>query len=470
MEPQTVEAPPPPLNTSTGIAEPDPSKRFPFGWVLLALVFGLLILVVTGAERPTNGVKSYRAEEVRLRSLYMVDSLTRLVETPMALEQADRQLELGLRTLLSELKRTPTESPDGATLKLVIQAELSEPLDEHALSVLEQSERPRDEKALSALMASTLTPEQAAEIEALPRERFSHTLLRIQALERAGDVEARERLLPRQQFLMSMLVLMGFMGFGMLGVVVLIAFGSLSLAGKAKPVGFPIRPMSNFLADWSAFRMACYLLSFLFLSGVIGVAGDRLGLPTMVIASASMVATFFAIVVVIQMRFAGMRFSIKEMMGDLRAWPKLVFAGVIGAAANLPVVLVLALGMVKLAPGMPEPTHPIQADILMAGNVVTILLLFFVAAVMAPLNEELTFRGLLFPALAKLLRGPVWGILASGFLFAAIHPQGVLAWPALMFVGCMAAFLSYQTGSLLPAIVMHAVHNGLLVGLSLAMR
>lgn len=455
----------PPLPT-----EPAPSKRFPLGWVLLVLVFGLLIFAVTGTKGQEPGARSYRVEESRLRSLYMLDTVARLANTPQAREQADRQLKVGLQGLLAELKRRPPQSPDGATLMLVMQAKLDEPLDEGAQAILERSERPMDASVLAVLRAPELTPEQAATVAGLTGERFSQTLVKVHAQEKAGDEGARARLMPAQQFMISLLVLMGFMGFGMLGVVVLVAFASLSFAGKAKPVGFPVQKMSGLLADWSAFRMAGYLFAFLALSGVASLVGDRLGLPTMVVASATMLATFFAIILVIQLRLAGMRFSIREMMGDLSKWPSHVFAGVMGAAANLPIVMILALGMMKLAPGMPEPTHPIQGDIMRAADIWTILLLFFVAAVMAPLNEELTFRGLLFPALSKVLRGPVWGILASGFLFAAIHPQGMLAWPALMFVGCMAAFLCYQTGSLIPAIVMHAVHNGLLVGLSLSMR
>ncbi|MCH8922998.1 MAG: ATP-binding cassette domain-containing protein [Planctomycetes bacterium] len=60
----------------------------------------------------------------------------------------------------------------------------------------------------------------------------------------------------------------------------------------------------------------------------------------------------------------------------------------------------------------------------------------------------------LFPALAERLKSPWAGMLVSGFLFAAIHPQGPSGWPPLLAVGFMAALVTYQTGSLLPAMVL----------------
>jgi membrane protease YdiL (CAAX protease family) len=55
----------------------------------------------------------------------------------------------------------------------------------------------------------------------------------------------------------------------------------------------------------------------------------------------------------------------------------------------------------------------------------------------------------------------------SSLLFAMVHPTGVPAWPALAAIGAMAALLTFQTRSLVPSIVMHAVHNGTLLLLNL---
>ena len=69
------------------------------------------------------------------------------------------------------------------------------------------------------------------------------------------------------------------------------------------------------------------------------------------------------------------------------------------------------------------------------------------------------FRGTMLPAISRVTKSPAWGIVISSFLFAAIHPQGLVLWLSLATVGAMAAMVTYQTKSLVPAIVLHAVHN-----------
>jgi len=92
--------------------------------------------------------------------------------------------------------------------------------------------------------------------------------------------------------------------------------------------------------------------------------------------------------------------------------------------------------------------------------------LFLVIAIFAPLIEEPTFRGLLFPALTKVFRSPFWGVVISGIMFAIIHPQGPVVWPSLAVIGISCAILTRQTGSLIPAVVLHFCHNATIVALS----
>jgi membrane protease YdiL (CAAX protease family) len=136
----------------------------------------------------------------------------------------------------------------------------------------------------------------------------------------------------------------------------------------------------------------------------------------------------------------------------------------IGAwVACIPILLASAMIGYALFFWMPAPSHPITEELRTSQSGIQVLLLFLAAAVGAPLYEELVFRGTLLPALTRLKNNRWFGIILCGLLFAAIHPTGVPAWFALASIGSMAAFVTYQTGSLIPAIVMHAVHNGVLV-------
>lgn len=83
------------------------------------------------------------------------------------------------------------------------------------------------------------------------------------------------------------------------------------------------------------------------------------------------------------------------------------------------------------------------------------------AVLVAPVSEELIFRGVL---LRGFLENYGWwtAILLSSLLFAFIHLN---PWQAVsgFFIGCLFAWFVARTGSLLPAIAGHVVSNGLAV-------
>jgi membrane protease YdiL (CAAX protease family) len=85
------------------------------------------------------------------------------------------------------------------------------------------------------------------------------------------------------------------------------------------------------------------------------------------------------------------------------------------------------------------------------------LAICFSAAVVAPLAEELLFRGILFPAL---LKGRSWffAALLSGWLFSLIHfhPPSFPSILVLSFFFCVGYSV---TGSLVTPILMHMVFN-----------
>ena len=86
------------------------------------------------------------------------------------------------------------------------------------------------------------------------------------------------------------------------------------------------------------------------------------------------------------------------------------------------------------------------------------------ACIVAPICEELAFRGALLPALASLFRQrwvriPV-AVIGSSIVFAAGHSYGVPAWPEIIAIGAVQSVLVFQTRSLLPAILCHALYNG----------
>nr|MBA3534562.1 CPBP family intramembrane metalloprotease [Ardenticatenales bacterium] len=74
-----------------------------------------------------------------------------------------------------------------------------------------------------------------------------------------------------------------------------------------------------------------------------------------------------------------------------------------------------------------------------------LIIALVVVGVLAPLVEEILFRGFLFGGLTR-FTGPIQAALISGTLFAAIHLQP-LAFPALFVLGVVLALLYHRTGS-----------------------
>ncbi|MFP4228262.1 MAG: type II CAAX prenyl endopeptidase Rce1 family protein [Salinivenus sp.] len=85
-------------------------------------------------------------------------------------------------------------------------------------------------------------------------------------------------------------------------------------------------------------------------------------------------------------------------------------------------------------------------------------------ALVPALCEEVLFRGYAQRQFER-ASGAAGGILLSGVLFGVYHlrPSQVLP---LIVIGLFLAYLTWRTGSLWPAILVHLLHNGIAVGLA----
>lgn len=88
--------------------------------------------------------------------------------------------------------------------------------------------------------------------------------------------------------------------------------------------------------------------------------------------------------------------------------------------------------------------------------------------ILAPIAEELFFRGIVFNAYLR-ERGPRLAYIGSAALFAVIHLSIVALLP-IFLLGLALAWVYDRTGSLLAPIVMHAVVNGISVAIALLVR
>ena len=139
--------------------------------------------------------------------------------------------------------------------------------------------------------------------------------------------------------------------------------------------------------------------------------------------------------------------------------------------AGLLLTFVLTWIVQSLLGDAPQPSHPVQQEAMGAGAG-QIALLFFIACVAAPIVEETFFRGVLYTHLRS--ASARWGfwlsiaasMVLSAFVFAAIHPQGLLFAPPLMGLAVGFAIAREWRGSLVAAMVAHSVNNALVMTLN----
>lgn len=140
-------------------------------------------------------------------------------------------------------------------------------------------------------------------------------------------------------------------------------------------------------------------------------------------------------------------------------------AGVVGYLAGLPVIAAgVGMTLVLTLAAKADASHPINH--LTGAAPPVLVFLGFLAAVWAPVVEELFFRGAFYAAWRQRCGRWVSGVL-TGVIFAAVHPQGWTAIPALGAVGLVFALLREWRGSILAPMTAHALNNGTLFALML---
>ncbi len=97
-----------------------------------------------------------------------------------------------------------------------------------------------------------------------------------------------------------------------------------------------------------------------------------------------------------------------------------------------------------------------------------IIFLTFFVTVAGPVVEEIFFRGFAYGA-ARKRYGPVVAMLLTSFIFSVMHLSW-LAFLPIFFLGIFLAYLYEKTGSLVPSMSAHILHNVIMVCLTLGFK
>jgi uncharacterized protein len=155
-----------------------------------------------------------------------------------------------------------------------------------------------------------------------------------------------------------------------------------------------------------------------------------------------------------------------RLLGPRRPrWRHVAIGLGVGVGGFVAVNLLIA-GLLQIFGPVEPPEQQLLSDVTAGG--LTTLFAVVAAVVMAPLVEEVVFRGVLFQGLKR--RIGLWpGALVSGLLFAVVHVevQQPLYSSAFVLLGLLFAWTMHRFGSLLVPIVAHAAFNAVSVGLTL---
>lgn len=273
----------------------------------------------------------------------------------------------------------------------------------------------------------------------------------------------------------SALILIGLAGVVLL-VIVVIGFGKQNLQWRYRPGSGVTSVYAETFALWLLLHFG---LQFLVQLIVAQTGADAYAFALSIMAFfAGLTALFWPIIRGVPWRV------VREDTGlTLGRRPTLEpLIGVAGYAMGLPILvaglictmlLMMLAGLLAeppspLSPGA-SPAHPVALQIGEA-DVWVKLQIFIVAAVAAPIVEEIMFRGVLYRNLRQSSRrfgremSIVLSVLVSAFVFAIVHPQGWMGVPALMSLSIVFALVREWRDTVIPAIVIHAISNAIVVG------
>lgn len=137
----------------------------------------------------------------------------------------------------------------------------------------------------------------------------------------------------------------------------------------------------------------------------------------------------------------------------LRHW----LLGILGGVAM--VTMAFAFGWLLGRYTSDLPTQPMVEYVLAYSTPRDILLIGFVVVVLAPLSEELVFRGFIYGGLRKRV-GKLLALLLTSLAFAVVHFQFHWAmFSQIMLLGIILALIYEKTRSLIVPILAHSLYN-----------
>jgi membrane protease YdiL (CAAX protease family) len=132
-----------------------------------------------------------------------------------------------------------------------------------------------------------------------------------------------------------------------------------------------------------------------------------------------------------------------------------------GTLVSLGATLALTVAVVS---SMFPPKEPPAIEKLIT-TVQSLYIFALFGIILAPLFEEIIFRGFLFKIFFD-MAGPLVAVVMTAFLFALLHvPQLLPSWAGIVMifvVGLVLGTVRQRSSSLIPPLIVHTAYNGML--------
>ncbi|QGU00866.1 CAAX amino terminal protease family protein [Candidatus Syntrophocurvum alkaliphilum] len=152
------------------------------------------------------------------------------------------------------------------------------------------------------------------------------------------------------------------------------------------------------------------------------------------------------------------RITLKDLGFKKASFNFYVKYGIIGGILLMIGITLMGIPLQYLKPDI-EPQF-VEEMIRSATTIQSFGILLVVVAVLAPLSEELFYRGMIYPVFRNYI-GPKWGAIIAGIVFGLAHFDLLRAIP-LAVGGIVLCYIYEKTGSIIVCTIAHGMWNALM--------
>ncbi len=379
--------------------------------------------------------------------------------------------ENGLKDLIGEVKPAAGKSVTAAKILLVLDQETSTTLSPEALDLL-QADKKSENRAFAKIYSPRSTPEEVrAALDNFPTPTFVERAARYHAKVRINAPTPESELGATAEVAKLAVVGLVFVVILLLCPAAWIFFVLAKNTGSIKPKGVPMGEITMLQADALAMKGVHIVLLFVVGSPLLAKGFSYILPDSGTQALATMTAFVAILMLLLKHPVYGLNLSLDRIGYNKLNLGKNVLWGIGAFIAELPIGLLIALGSTQLFKSLLPSAEHGAVEVLQKSNSLGLIFATLVLGVLfAAFWEEILFRGILFPGISKVLGGHWVGALISSFMFAAIHPQGIILWAPLAWMAGISCLVSRYSGSLVPSFILHMLHNLTLMGITLLMR